>query len=125
MDQADFGAGVAGRAVNSATIATASLDDLADELHYACESYRHARRAPANDDGAVGRMVLCKLSELPGPKAGQAAAEARIRSLGRRLFDQGGNQRMVDVYDRAVAKYDYPGVFGANAVWDGIGAWAA
>lgn len=122
MRDTDFGADVAGRAVNSATLATASLDGLADELHFACQNYRRARGAPAIGGGGP---VLCKLSDLPDPSAEQNAAEARVRSLGRRLFDQGGDQRMIDVYDRAVEKYDYPGVFGANAVWDGIGAWMA
>jgi hypothetical protein len=125
MRETDFGADVAGRAINSATVATlkASTEALADELHSACDNYRRARGFASV--GAGTPIGLCKLSEMPAPSPDQSAAEARVRSLGRRLFDQGGDRRMIEVYDAAVEKYDYTGVFGANAVWDGIGAWAA
>lgn len=115
MEQADFGADVAGRAVNSATVATASLDDLADELHRASTNLLQARSS--------GAPALCKLTGGWRPSSEHQAAWARITTLGRRLFDQGGNARMTEVYDRAVEKFDYKGVYGVASAWDGIGQW--
>jgi hypothetical protein len=116
MEQSDFGAGIAGHAAASATLAILDIDALADELHFAASNLHNA--------GPEMRPGLYRLADLPGPSGAQDAAASRIRNIGQRLFARGGAALMSEVYDRAVERHDWRGVRGVSPQWDGIGPWA-
>lgn len=66
-----------------------------------------------------------KISDFPEPNKAEKAAYAELERIGRQLFAEGGDGLMEDIYDRAVAKFGYPGVHGARIAWSGVGAWLA
>jgi hypothetical protein len=93
-----------------------NITQLADELHALSAKYRGGV--------AVVPAGLYRLSDLPERPADNGEAWEAMRRFGRGLAASNGNL-MMEVYDAAVDRHGYEGVYGVSSAWHGIGGWAA
>ena len=99
---------------------TQLADHAAVELHAACQRYRAAR---AKDLRRPGQTGLLKFSDILPASAETEEAFEKLRQIGLRLYEGGGDQAMIDTYDEVVDAHGWRGAFGARVAWDRIGGW--
>lgn len=98
-------------------MALPTIDQFADQIHDASLVYQSLRaQLPAG---------LYRFDDLPDETTQAKAAKTVVREIGHRIYAAGGDEMMVNVYDRATQRFGYRGVRGISGLWTGIGGWQA
>lgn len=86
------------------------------------ENKRAARSEPVAGE-RIGAFILSRLSDWPEPSPEWERADAALKAFADELFDLGGLDLMVKVYDRAVERLGHGAVQGVSSSWDGCHEW--
>lgn len=88
------------------------------------ENKRAARSEPVSGE-RLGGFVLSSLGDWPAPSLAWEQADAALKAFAEELFDRGGLDLMVRVYDRTIERQGHRAVQGVSASWSGCGGWLA